>query len=332
VAAKLAEAGLLVRHWPTEHGGSGDKDWWNYAIQVEENWAHWEPRGPQYMNTSWIGPAVIQFGTEQQKQRFLPPIRAGAVVWCQGFSEPNAGSNLSAMRTAATPVEGGYVINGSKIWTSYSPYADNIFLLARTGPARREISCFLLSMQSKGITVRQNPGVSAEGHLNEVFFTDVFAPRDSLLGEENHGWKIVAEVMDYERVGVPFYHMIGEVLNVVVAQLKAAGRFNDPFVRAQAGRIKASLEAARQMAYQVMDERAKNKPSSAIAQLARSGNVNAGRMLINFILQQVGPDIDRMDASIESFFRFAMTEGHGAGAHEVVLNAIAERHLNLPKG
>lgn len=328
----LAKEGMLIRHWPVEYGGAGDPDWWNYLIQAEENWGNWEPRGPQYMNTSWIGPAIMGFGTQEQKDRHLPPIRAGEVVWCQGFSEPHGGSNLRGMRTAAEQVSGGYVINGSKIWTSYSPYADFIFLLARTGTGGRDISCFLLPMKSKGISVRENPGVSAYGHLNEVFFTDVFAPNDSRLGEHSKGWDVIVQIMDHERVGFPIYRMIDQALNVCVRELKAQGRFDDPFIRSQAGRIKAALESGRQLVYATMDERIKEYPTTAMAQLARSACVSAGRMLINFIAHHFGPNMDTADGAIESFFRFATTEGHGAGAHEVVLNAIAHRHLNLPKG
>ncbi|RYY28457.1 MAG: acyl-CoA dehydrogenase [Sphingomonadales bacterium] len=329
---KLAEQEMLVRHWPVEYGGGGDDDWWNYFIQTEENWAAWEPRGPQYMNTSWIGPSIMRFGTEAIKQAHLPAIREGTVAWCQGFSEPHGGTDLAAMRTSAEPVEGGYRINGSKIWTSYSPSADYIFLLARTGKGRKDISCFLLPMDSPGILVRENPGVVPVGHLNEVFFSDVFAPVESMLGNEGEAWEIVKFVIAYERIGVPFYHMGSALLDHVVAQLQAQDRFDDSHVRAFAARVRAELEAARQISYSVMDERARGMPSSALAQLGRSSNVTSGRSLLDFLSEVLGPEIGDGDGTIESYYRFTLPNGHGAGAHEVVLNAIAQGMLDLPRG
>jgi alkylation response protein AidB-like acyl-CoA dehydrogenase len=128
--AALNDEGLLVPHWPSAFGGS-DEGVWRQFIMAEEVWSAGEPRGPQYMNVNWIGPVLMRFGTPDQQDRYLPPIRAGQAIWCQGFSEPSAGSDLAALRTTATPVEGGYSVSGAKVWTSYAGRADTCFLLAR---------------------------------------------------------------------------------------------------------------------------------------------------------------------------------------------------------
>ncbi|MCZ6783851.1 MAG: acyl-CoA dehydrogenase family protein, partial [Proteobacteria bacterium] len=130
---KLAERGWLTQHWPAAYGGS-DASPWRHAILGEELWAIGEPRGPQYMNVNWIGPAIMEFGSEEQKAFHLPRISRGEVLWCQGFSEPEAGSDLAALRTLAIRDGDDYVINGSKIWTSYVENAEFIFLLVRTDP------------------------------------------------------------------------------------------------------------------------------------------------------------------------------------------------------
>jgi alkylation response protein AidB-like acyl-CoA dehydrogenase len=147
---RMAEKGWLTQHWPSEFGGR-DCEPWRHSIVGEEMWAIGEPRGSQYMNVNWIGPAIMEYGSEAQKQFHLPKISAGDVLWCQGFSEPEAGSDLAALRTRAEKIDGNFVINGSKIWTSYCNHADFIFLLVRTDPEssrHRGISVLLVTMDT----------------------------------------------------------------------------------------------------------------------------------------------------------------------------------------
>jgi alkylation response protein AidB-like acyl-CoA dehydrogenase len=328
---KLAAAGMLVRHWPEEYGGDGDEDWWNYLILTEETSGAGEPRGGQYMNVSFVGPAIMKYGTDEQKAEHLERIRSGTVIWCQGFSEPSAGSDLGAMSTRAERIDGGYLINGSKIWTSFAPHADYIFLLARTSTGKRHISCFLLPMDSEGIEVRSHRGVLPWGYLNEVSFTNVFAPESTRLGEEGCAWALVKYVLDYERVGVPVYPQARVVLELVVNQLDADGAFDSPFVQAHAGRVLAALEAARHLSYAVMDERAKGKVPSAIHTMARVANIRAARELIDFLTQHIAAEIDRFDGRVEACYRLAFANSHGGGAHEIVLNTVALQHLGLPR-
>jgi len=151
----LAEEGLLFPHWPAEAGGQG-LDPWYQQILAEEMWGSGEPRGGQYMNVNWIGPTLRRYGSDAQKARYLTPITEGRTLWCQGFSEPNSGSDLASLRTRAELEGDKYRINGQKIWTSYARLADTCFLLCRTSDdKKRGITILLVPMDTPGITVRQ---------------------------------------------------------------------------------------------------------------------------------------------------------------------------------
>jgi alkylation response protein AidB-like acyl-CoA dehydrogenase len=153
------------------------------SFLAEEMWEAGEPRGGQYMNVNWIGPTLMRFGSEEQQERYIPPMARGETIWCQGFSEPEAGSDLASLRTRAEEARHPYRIDGQKIWTSYAGHADTCFiLLARTAPGRGGISIFLLPMNTPGITVRQIPSLIGEGDIHEVFFDDVEVSESAMLG------------------------------------------------------------------------------------------------------------------------------------------------------
>src|SRR5690606_7586001 len=239
---------------------------WEHFILGEEMWAAGEPRGAQYMNVNWIGPTLMRFGTEAQKRRYIPEMAAGRAVWCQGFSEPNAGSDLASLRTRAVRDGDDYVINGSKIWTSYAAMAQHCFLLARTGEAssgKAGIAIFLVPMSTPGIEVRPIPSLIGHGDIHEVFFDDVRVPASARLGEEGQAWAIIGYALSLERVGLARYAMSRRVLDRMVAQLQQEGRFGDAGVRAQAARALTACEAARLLVYRVVDQRARGLPPSA---------------------------------------------------------------------
>jgi alkylation response protein AidB-like acyl-CoA dehydrogenase len=151
--ARLASEHLLTLAWPEEYGGRGGSVWEQTVVR-EEMWAHHEPRGAQYMGLNWVGPAIMAYGTDEQKGQHLPAIAAGKVIWCQGFSEPDAGSDLASLTTKATPVEGGFEITGQKIWTSYAGMAQWCVLAARVGSGEKKhegITLFLVPMDTPGI-------------------------------------------------------------------------------------------------------------------------------------------------------------------------------------
>ena len=330
--ASLAERGLLVPHWPAEYGGSNCSDWYHFILG-EEMKAVGEPRGSQYMNVNWIGPTLMHYGDEGQKAEHVSGIASGKIIWCQGFSEPNAGTDLASLRTRAVRDGDHYVINGSKIWTSYARTAEWCFLLARTGPGRKELTVLLVPMDTPGISVTSFPGLIKDGHLNEVFFTDVRVPVESRLGEEGQAWEIVTHALAYERVGVPRYHTGLKALDLAVAQLKAEGRWdNDPVVRSKAGAIVARFEGARMLTYLVVDQRVKRIPPNTDANLSRVVALEAVVEMMDFIAEYVPDCLTGGDKLLEDYYRINIPAGITGGTNEIQLDLVAKGGLGLPKG
>ncbi|MCC2602382.1 acyl-CoA dehydrogenase family protein [Sphingopyxis yananensis] len=330
--AKLAQRGLLVPHWPPEFGGAGGADW-DHFILGEEMKAAGEPRGPQYMNVNWIGPTLMQYGSEEQKQQHVTGISSGKVIWCQGFSEPNAGTDLASLRTRAERDGDHYVVNGSKIWTSYARLADWCFLLARTGPSRKDISILLVPMDTPGVSVTSFPGLIKDGHLNEVFFTDVRVPVENRVGGEGEAWKIVTHALSYERVGVPRYHVGLEALKLAIEQLKQEGRYdNDPIVQSRAGMIAAKFEGARMLTYLVVDQRVKRLPPNTDANLSRVGSLDAVTDLMNFLAEFLPDALAGGDPLLEDYYRINIPAGVTGGTNEIQLDLVAHNGLGLPRG
>jgi alkylation response protein AidB-like acyl-CoA dehydrogenase len=242
---KLADNGLLFPHWPKEAGGEGMGPW-EQQILAEVMWEWGEPRGGQYMNVNWIGPTLMKYGSEAQKAKYLPRIAKGEMLWCQGFSEPNSGSDLASLRTRATLDGDRYRVNGQKIWTSYAGLADTCFLLTRTSDDRkRGITILLVPMDTPGITVRQIPSLIGEGDIHEVFFDDVLVPVENRFGEEGQAWEIIGYSLTNERLGIPRYQLARAALDRAVAMLKEAGDFAPDAVKIEAARCAALCEAAR---------------------------------------------------------------------------------------
>ncbi|HET6614546.1 MAG TPA: acyl-CoA dehydrogenase family protein, partial [Dehalococcoidia bacterium] len=188
---KLAPKKWIAPAWPVEYGGLGMSLWDQVIFNEEMGYA----RAP-IINTAavgYLGPTIILYGTDEQKRQHLPGITNGDVIWCQGYSEPNSGSDLASLQTRAVMDGDDFIINGQKIWTSQAHYADWMFMIARTdpdAPKHRGISYFLLDMKTPGITVRPLINMANGEGFNEVFFENVRVPRSGLLGELNRGWYI----------------------------------------------------------------------------------------------------------------------------------------------
>ncbi len=328
---KLAAEGLLVPHWPVAHGGRGAPAWEHFIIG-EELFAAGEPRGPQYMNANFIGATLMKYGTPQQQARYLPDMAAGRAVWCQGFSEPSAGSDLAALATRAVPRGDEYVINGGKVWTSYAGMAQTCFLLARTGAGKGGIAIFLVPMDTPGITVRPIPSLIGHGDIHEVFFDDVVVPASARLGEEGQAWAIIGYALSLERVGLARYAFSRRVLDRMVRELKAQGRFAGSAVRAEAAQALAACEAARLLVYRVVDERARALPPSAVANLARVAVVKADHAVSDFALAHFGDALCGEGwPLVLAHHERAIAAGIASGAAEIQLNLVAHDWLQLPR-
>jgi alkylation response protein AidB-like acyl-CoA dehydrogenase len=326
---KLADAGLLIPHWPQRWGGR-DADPWTAFILAEEMWAAGEPRGGQYMNVNWIGPTLMRYGSEEQQAQYIPPMVRGQTIWCQGFSEPEAGSDLASLRTRADKDGAGYRINGQKIWTSYAGQADTCFLLARTGTGKSGISIFLLPMDTPGITVRQIPSIIGEGDIHEVFLDDVQVSAGALLGEEGQAWDIIRSVLALERVGIPRFALASRMLQRAVAMLKTSGRFGPVAIELSA-KAHAACEAARLYSYNIIDQRCHGQPPGPEASAARFATVNAERLVSEFVVEYVPEALAGGDSMMLAHHQRAIVAGIASGAAEIQLNLIATELLQMPR-
>ena len=250
----LADEGLLCLAWPEEFGGRGASAWEQTVVR-EEMWAHHEPRGAQYMGVNWVGPTIMRHGTPRQQREHLPRIARGEVIWCQGFSEPDAGSDLASLRTAARADGDGWRVYGQKIWTSYATMAQWCFLLARTSTGEKKqqgLTIFLVPMSVAGIEVRPIRCMMGPHHLNEVFFDGVRVTEADVLGTVGQGWQVVQEVLAFERVGIARYARCERLLTAAPAVLGEAWETLPEELRGRWARMLAHCRRARLLAYRVI--------------------------------------------------------------------------------
>jgi alkylation response protein AidB-like acyl-CoA dehydrogenase len=251
----LAQEGRLCLAWPEEFGGRGASPWEQTVVR-EEMWAHHEPRGAQYMGVNWVGPAIMRHGTPEQQRTHLPPIARGEVIWCQGFSEPDAGSDLASLQTAARRDGDGWRITGQKIWTSYATMAQWCFLLARTSKGEKKqhgITVFLVPMDDPAIEVRPIACMMGPHHLNEVFIDDLWVTEADVLGPVDQGWKVVQEVLAFERVGIARYARCERLLRLAPAVLGDEWDTLPEELRGRWARMLTHCRRARLLAYRVID-------------------------------------------------------------------------------
>ena len=278
---RLAEEDLLTLSWPREFGGADGSIWAQTALR-EEMWAHHEPRGAQYMGLNWVGPAIMEFGTEEQRQKHLPAIGGAKSTWCQGFSEPEAGSDLASLRLRARrEASGEWRLSGQKIWTSYAALAEWCFLTARSDPAGSKhegITVFLLPMNRPGVTVRAIDSMLGPHHLNEVFFDDVVATDAEVLGEVDKGWDVIRFVLAHERIGIARYARTERLLAMLAAHLPDEDTGESIEMRTRHARLLVKARAARLMNYRSV---------AAVAAGTAANGVSAARLRTTLLDQEV---------------------------------------------
>jgi alkylation response protein AidB-like acyl-CoA dehydrogenase len=317
VCERLASSGHLVPHWPTAVGG-GAESVWRQVIVGEEMWRMGEPRAPQYLNVNFIGPAIIQFGTPEQQQRYLPDIVKGRALWCQAFSEPDAGSDLSRIRTTATAVDGGYVIRGVKAWISYAEIAEHCFLLARvpgeSEQAGRGRTLFLVDMDIAGVTVTDVASIVGSHTFHEIHFDDVFLPADAVLGAPGAGWDIVRAALVNERAGAAEYCQVESALD---AALRAGGEHD---AEAALGEAYLRCAGARLLAYEAVSQGPDDSRSRAASQArAYLGAARqAGADALEACLTDSGVSAESQGVDLLN----AIIGGITGGAYEVLLDLL----------
>lgn len=336
----LAGEGLLTCSWPKEYGGA-DGTVWEQTVLREEMWAHHEPRGAQYMGLNWVGPAIMAFGSEEQKARFLPPIAAGRVIWCQGFSEPGAGSDLAALSTRADPDGDGFRITGQKIWTSYAQMAQWCVLAARVGPpgARKHdgITIFLVPMDREGIVVRPIASMLGPHHLNEVFLDGVRAEAAEVLGGVGNGWNVIRRALAHERVGIARYARCDRLMARWAGDPDRLADLPD-FLRTQWARALVQTRVARLLAYRAVADQEAGRPAEASASVARVAVTQCDQQVAELLSQAAGSrslEGQAADAplsgAVEDHWRYAQAATVASGTIEIQRLIVARSLLGAPR-
>ncbi|BBX28642.1 acyl-CoA dehydrogenase family protein [Mycolicibacterium alvei] len=270
----LHEHGLAVPNWPVEWGG---KDWTPNQMQIwlDEMQLASVPE-PLTFNARMVGPVIAEFGSQEIKERFLPPTAALDIWWCQGFSEPEAGSDLASLRTTAIRDGDSYVVNGQKTWTTLGQYADWIFCLVRTDPQAPKkqagISFLLMDMNTPGITLRPIKLIDGSVEVNEVFFEDVRVPADQLVGEENQGWTYAKFLLGNERTGIAQVARTKVRLAEVKERAAANGLLAEPLFAARLAEAENDVLALELTQMRVTSDSADGKPSPASSVLKLRGS------------------------------------------------------------
>ncbi len=340
----LAARNLLCLSWPEEFGG-GAASVWEQTVVREEMWAHHEPRGAQYMGVNWVGPIIMRHGTAEQQAEHLPPIAAGEVIWCQGFSEPEAGSDLASLRTTARRDGDGWLVSGQKIWTSYATMAQWCFLLARTsrvgeGATQKKqqgLTIFLVPMDDPAITVRPIGCIMGPHHLNEVFFDDLRVTEADMLGTVDQGWSIVQDVMSFERVGIARYARCERLL--AAAPTVLGDRWDDlpAELRGRWIRMLTHCRRARLMAYRVvaLQSTGQIKPGDAAAyRIAVTKLDQDSAEVLMDIAAEVGHSDPRAEwflGEVEDHWRYSQASTVSSGSIEMQRILLSRSMLGAKK-
>ncbi len=341
--AALKERGWHAAHWPREYGGAGLSTIEQFIFK--EEMARQRIVMPFSVAISHAGPTIMLHGNEEQKREFLPKILAGEHSWCQGFSEPGAGSDLASLQTRAVLDGDDYVINGQKIWTSYAHESDWMILLARTdpdAPKHKGISYFLVDLQTPGLTVRPLINMGGQTGFNEVFFDNVRVPKENLVGEENRGWYIGTATLDFERSGIATGVSHSLTVNELVAfQKERSNGHNDTLIRYELADRAIESQVELMLNHKVIGVQARGMVPSNEATVAKLYSSELDQRIANTGLKLMGPYAqltsgskyaDRaMDGRFSSTYMYATTSTIGGGTSEVQRNIIAQRGLGLPR-
>jgi alkylation response protein AidB-like acyl-CoA dehydrogenase len=339
ICKELGEKGWLTIFWPEEFGGKAASIWLQ-AILQEEYWAHNEPRGPQYMNVNWLAPSIMHFGSEEQKRFFLPKLASGELMWAQGFSEPEAGSDLAALKCRADPDGDGFIVNGQKIWISYGDIAHYCFLLCRTDASsnrKQGLSVLLVDLDSPGITRRPIASTLGYHRINELFFDDVFVPRSALLGPENDGWRVATTALAFERSGSARYARSARMFGYM--ERRHGDEWDDSAWERYAGLL-AFGRATELVNYQVISKKEAGGVPRIEASAARIHNSLLEQALSDFAEDHCGLDTilygadihARDNGELESMWRNAVAATITAGSYEIQSGIIASAALGLERG
>ncbi|WP_299362612.1 acyl-CoA dehydrogenase family protein [uncultured Paracoccus sp.] len=339
---RMAERGWTVPDWPTAYGGGGLSAAETKVLREEI--AALGARQPlKSFGISMLGPALLKYGTEAQKREHLPRIARGEIRWCQGYSEPGAGSDLAALSTRAEDRGDHFLVNGQKVWTSYADKADWIFCLVRTDPKEKHkgISFLLFDMESNGISTRPIQLISGQSPFCETFFDDVKVPKENLVGELNRGWEVAKYLLGHEREMISGFGLGDGQSSIGKAARQAAEtapdeRLDDPLLRAQMAVFDVRAAAFRAMTERFIDELKAGRAHPAQPSMMKYYGTELNKIRHTLLMSAGGSDALEWDstrsgggAAARAWLRSKANSIEG-GTSEIQLNIIAKHILGLP--
>jgi len=345
---KLADKGWIAPAWPVEYGGAGLTTMQQFVLN-EELALHRVPR-PMHLiiGLGMAGPTIIVHGTEEQRKAYLPGIIAGKDIWCQGYSEPEAGSDLASLQTRAVRDGDDYVINGQKIWTSLAHMAKNMILLARTdpdAPKHKGITYFIMDMKSPGINVRPLMNMAGSHEFNEVFLDNVRVPKENIIGEENRGWYAAMTTLDFERSAIGSAIGMKQTVESIIEYARehdsdhtSALKVN-PMIRYELTDRLLEVEIARMFSYRVVTLQNRGLIPNYEASMMKLYNTELNQRIARTSLRMLGMygQLDRgselapnKGRNCYTFLRSVAYTIEG-GTSEVQRNIVAQRGLGLPR-
>ena len=335
----LYDAGYIGLTWPKEYGGGG-KPYSYQAIFLEETARAEAPQHLGVIGLGMAGPTIIALGTEAQKARYLQPPLAADEIWCQGFSEPGAGSDLSAVRTSARLDGSHFVVDGQKVWSSYAHIADWCILVTRSDPAsvrHAGLTYLIVDMKAPGVEVRPLRQITGEAEFNEIFFTGVEVPVENVIGEVGGGWQVAMTTLLHERGTLGF--ALTAALEVMVGKLieLARDRGATPLQRDAIAREWIELQALRYTAYRSLSALMKTGIPGPEGSILKQQWSEAAQRLTKLALELLGPDAQLLadNAPYGGYWQHMQLRSRGntieAGTSEILRNIIAERVLGLPR-
>jgi alkylation response protein AidB-like acyl-CoA dehydrogenase len=331
----LNDRGWAGLSWPTEYGGAG-ATLVELAIFYEETARAGAPQMANVLGLAMGGPTVIAHGTEEQKQRFLPPILSADEIWCQGFSEPGSGSDLASLKTRAIRDGDDWVVTGQKVWTTYAHEAKWCMLVARTdpdAPKHRGLTYFLMDMEQAAVDVRPLVQITGEAEFNELFIDEARIPHENIVGGEGNGWPVAITTLMHERAGLAFALQVQVqiALRELQDQIREAGVAGDPLIRQRFAQVFAEAQVLRLNAYRGLTATMKRGAPGPEGSLGKWHWAEVNQSLTELAMDVAGPRAQLADDAWTYRFLRARANSIEGGTTEILKNIVAERVLGLPR-
>ncbi len=333
---KVAAKGWIAPSWPTKYGGA-DMSVVDQFVMNEEFAESGVPGNVGGFGVMMIGPTIIEHGTEDQKQLHLSRILKGEVIWCQGYSEPGAGSDLASLQTRAVRDGDDYVVNGQKIWTTGAQFADWMYMLVRTdpdAPKHRGITYLLVDMKSPGVTVRPLTTLAGTQAFNEVFFEDVRVPVENRVGDENRGWYVGTTTLDFERSSIGSAIGVRKALEGLIKQAKSKGEVSFERTRSIKGEFVdrwIECEVAKMLSYRVVSMQVRGLIPNYEASMCKMFSSELQQRIANLTMHLYGMNGNVRNRASMGYMQ-AVSSTIAGGTTEVQKGIIATRGLGLPRG